>query len=94
MYCSGECAIGRETVKPINADSLDRLILQFLGSSQKMENITEQLINITSDGIVDEGELEQFDSVLAELEKMSVNIQSLMMWAKKNKDSIMSKRGN
>ena len=61
MYCSGECAIGRETVKPINADSLDRLILQFLGSSQKMENITEQLINITSDGIVDEGELEQFD---------------------------------
>ena len=26
MYCSGECAIGRETVKPINADSLDRLI--------------------------------------------------------------------
>ena len=94
MYCSGECAIGRETVKPINADSLDRLILQFLGSSQKMENITEQLINITSDGIVDEGELEQFDSVLSELEKMSVNIQSLMMWAKKNKDSIMSKRGN
>ena len=94
MYCSGECAIGREPVKPINADSLDRLILQFLGSSQKMENITEQLINITSDGIVDEGELEQFDSVLSELEKMSVNIQSLMMWAKKNKDSIMSKRGN
>ena len=44
--------------------------------------------------IVDEGELEQFDSVLSELEKMSVNIQSLMMWAKKNKDSIMSKRGN
>ena len=39
-------------------------------------------------------ELEQFDSVLSELEKMSVNIQSLMMWAKKNKDSIMSKRGN
>ena len=59
-----------------------------------MENITEQLINITSDGIVDEGELEQFDSVLSELEKMSVNIQSLMMWAIKNKDSIMSKRGN
>lgn len=57
-------------MKPINADSLDRLILQFLGSSQKMENITEQLINITSDGIVDEGELEQFDSVLSELENV------------------------
>lgn len=93
-YCSGECAIGKETVKPIQADQLDRLILQFLGSSQRMEEITEELITITSDGIVDEGELQQFDSVLAEFEKMSVNIQSLMMWAKKNKDSIINKRGN
>ncbi len=82
----------KETVKPIQADRLDRLILQFLGSSQRMEEITEELIMITSDGIVDEGELQQFDSVLAELEKMSVNIQSLMMWAKKNKDSIINKK--
>ena len=59
-----------------------------------MENITGQLINITSDGIVDEGELEQFDSVLSELEKMSVNLPSLMMWAKKNKGAILSKREN
>ena len=43
-YCSGDCPIGKETVKPINADSLDRLILQFLGSSKKMEDISEQLI--------------------------------------------------
>ncbi len=88
IYCSTECPIGRETIKPINADSLDRLILQFLGSSQKMEHITEQLIDITEDGMVDETELAKFDAVLLELEKMSVNIQSLMLWAKKNKDAI------
>lgn len=88
IYCSSECPIGRETIKPINADSLDRLILQFLGSSQKMEDITTQLIDLTEDGMVDETELAKFDAVLVELEKMSVNIQSLMLWAKKNKDSI------
>ncbi len=88
IYCSSECPIGRETIKPINADSLDRLILQFLGSSQKMENITTQLIDLTEDGMVDETEIAKFDAVLVELEKMSVNIQSLMLWAKKNKDSI------
>lgn len=88
LYCSGDCALGRELVKPINADNLDRLILQFLGSSQKMGELTEQLIDITEDGIVDEGEIEKFDTVLAELEKMSINIQSLMLWAKKNKDAL------
>ncbi|MBP3325443.1 MAG: helix-turn-helix transcriptional regulator [Coprococcus sp.] len=88
IYCSSECPIGRETIKPINADSLDRLILQFLGSSQKMEDITTQLIDLTEDGMVDETEIAKFDAVLVELEKMSVNIQSLMLWAKKNKDSI------
>jgi transcriptional regulator with XRE-family HTH domain len=92
VYCSADCAIGRETVKPINADSLDRLILQFLGSSQKMEDITEQLIEITEDGIVDETEIAQFDTVLAELEKMSINIQSLMLWARKNKEALKNKK--
>lgn len=87
-YCSTECPIGRETIKPINADSLDRLILQFLGSSQKMEDITTQLIDLTEDGMVDETEVAKFDAVLVELEKMSVNIQSLMLWAKKNKDAL------
>lgn len=91
-FCSGECPIGRETIKPIIADSLDRLILQFLGSSQKMDEITERLIEITEDGIVDEGELDRFDKVLEELEKMSVNIQSLMLWARKNKDAFNNKK--
>lgn len=91
-YCSGECPIGRETVKPISADSLDRLILQFLGSSKEMEEISEQLIEITADGIVDETESEAFDGILNELEKMSVNIQSLMLWAKKNRELMNKKK--
>lgn len=92
LYCSGECEIGKKTIKPINADSLDRLILQFLGSSQKMEALTTQLIDITEDGCVDETEIDKFDTVLEELDKMSVNIQSLMLWAKKNKDAINNKK--
>lgn len=93
IYCSTECPLGKETVKPINADSLDRLILQFLGSSKKMEDITEQLIDITADGIVDASEINKFDALLSELEKMSINIQSLMLWAQKNKDSINNNKG-
>ena len=90
-YCSSDCPIGKETVKPINADSLDRLILQFLGSSKKMEDISEQLIEITADGIVDETEVAAFDAILDELERMSVNIQSLMLWAQKNRDALKEK---
>ena len=89
IYCSGDCPVGIVTVKPINADSL---ILQFLGSSQKMEDITTKLIDITEDGMVDESEIMQFDAVLTELEKMSVNIQSLMLWAQKNKEKLKNGR--
>lgn len=92
LYCSGECPIGKETIKPINAESLDRLILQFLGSSQKMSSITDELITITEDGIVDETEIMEFDALLSELEKMSVNIQSLMLWAKKNKEAVKKRK--
>lgn len=90
-YCSGACPIGMETVRPVSTDGLDRLILQFLGSSKEMEEISEQLIEITADGIVDETEEEAFDNILGELEKMSVNIQSLMLWAKKNRELMNSR---
>ena len=56
-----------------------------------MEDISEQLIEITADGIVDETEAATFDALLEELEKMSVNIQSLMLWAQKNKDYMQNK---
>lgn len=92
-YCSGACPIGIETIKPITSDSLDRLTLQFLGSSKQMERISEKLIEITADGEVDKTEAEAFDNILNELEKMSVNIQSLMMWAKKNRESLNNELG-
>ena len=50
-----------------------------------------ELIEITADGIVDETEVAAFDAVLEELEKMSVNIQSLMLWAQKNRDILKNK---
>ena len=40
---------------------------------------------------VDETEVAAFDAVLEELEKMSVNIQSLMLWAQKNRDILKNK---
>lgn len=56
-----------------------------------MEDISEQLIEITADGIVDETEVAAFDAILDELERMSVNIQSLMLWAQKNRDALKEK---
>jgi hypothetical protein len=36
---------------------------------------------------VDDNEIADFDTLLSELEKVSVNIQSLILWAKKNKEA-------
>lgn len=90
-YCSGDCPIGKETVKPINADlyKLLRYIFHLLGGSEELKY--EPVKAITADGIVDETEVAAFDAVLEELEKMSVNIQSLMLWAQKNRDILKNK---
>lgn len=58
---------------------------------RKWMDISEQLIEITADGIVDETEVAAFDAILDELERMSVNIQSLMLWAQKNRDALKEK---
>lgn len=63
----------------ISAQSLDRIVLEFLGSSQKMEDISNDLITIMQDGVIDQSEKEQIKQILSTLDTISKTIERIKL---------------
>lgn len=80
-YCSNECSIGRDYVPEIKVKDLSQIILEMLASLNSMKNSQEKLIEITADGKIDDSELEDFVYIQRELERISVTVESLQLWA-------------
>lgn len=57
--------------------SLDRLVLQFLGSAQDMEGISKELVEIMKDGIIDAQERVRMDSIVETLNEISHVIEEI-----------------
>ncbi len=60
-------------------ESLDRVILRFLGSAQDIDGISKELINIIQDGVVDEDEKIKLDSIMMTLDEITHNIEDIKM---------------
>ena len=58
-------------------ESLDRVILKFLGSAQDMENVSKELVAIMADGVIDESEQERMDMILERLDAISNTIEDI-----------------
>ena len=63
--------------EPVQKDALERVVLQFLGASQDMNKISEQLIDIMRDGIIDANERIQMEQIVCMLDEVSENISQL-----------------
>lgn len=83
-YCARECPIGKLNVNEVVIDDFDRLSLKVLGSLKDIDDIRASLIAISEDGIIDESEWDEFNTILDSLEKISTNATALQLWAKKN----------
>ncbi len=82
-YCSQECPIGQENVPKLEYKSLAEITLAMLSSLNSMEKYKDRLIEITSNGKVDEDEVEDFEKIRAQLEQISLMTQSLKLWVDK-----------
>ena len=58
-------------------ESLDRMVLRFLGSAQDMENIAEELIDIMQDGIIDEKERVRGEAIIDTLDSIAEIISEI-----------------
>lgn len=82
-YCSNQCPIGQQNVPEIKMKELPQIILETVASFNKMNKKQERLIEITADGIIDNDELDDFIYIQEELEKISVNVETLQLWSER-----------
>ncbi len=82
-YCSHECPIGKEYVPEIKIKNLSEIVLQMVASLNSMKKSQDRLIEITADGVIDEEELKDFIHIQEELERISITVETLQLWAEK-----------
>lgn len=83
-YCNNICPIGirklEETARHTDSDSIERLVLRFLSSTQYMEELSKILVNITQDGKIDNNELQDLQDVFSAMDSVSENIEAIKFW--------------
>lgn len=82
-YCANQCPIGRQYVPEVKSKELSQIVLEMLASLNTMSKQKERLIEITVDGKIDGAELEDFIDIQQELERISVTVEGLQLWAEK-----------
>lgn len=58
-------------------ESLDRIVLKFLGSAQDMDDISRELVEIMKDGIIDDQEKIKMKSIIGTLDHISKIIDEI-----------------
>ena len=79
-YCAKECPIGEKYVPEIKVKDLTQIVLEMLSSLNSMKKSQERLIEITTDGIIDDDEIEDFVYIQKELEHISITVETLQLW--------------
>ena len=82
-YCAHECEIGKRYVPEIRVKELPQIVLEMLASLNAVKGTQERLIEITADGQIAANEIEDFIQIQNELERISVTVEALQLWAEK-----------
>lgn len=72
-----DCLLKEPTSEMQNTENMDRLVLRFLGSSQSMHDISQQLVIIMQDGKIDAEEVLQLEQIMHALEHVVQDITLL-----------------
>ena len=82
-YCSNQCPIGQAYVPEIEMKELSAIVLEMLASLNCVNREKECLIEITADGKIEGDEIDDFIRIQEELEKISITVETLQLWAEK-----------
>ena len=82
-YCANQCPIGQTYVPEIKMKELSAIVLEMLASLNCVNREKDRLIEITADGRIDGDEIDDFIRIQEELEKISVTVEALQLWAEK-----------
>ena len=82
-YCANQCPIGQQYVPEIRIEDLSKIVLKMVASLNSVSKEKDRLIEITADGAIDADEIKDFVHIQEELEKISVTVETLQLWAEK-----------
>ena len=82
-FCTNECPIGRASVAQLEVAELDRLAVKLLASLRKVDDIKDNLLDITEDGVISDTEKSTLDDVLVNLDRISRHAQELKLYAER-----------
>ena len=82
-YCANDCPIGREYVPEIQVKDLSAIVLEMLASLNAVNKEKDRLIEITYDGRISNDEIDDFIAIQKELERISITVETLQLWAEK-----------
>jgi len=86
-YCAHECEIGKRYVPEVSIKDLSQIVLEMLASLNSVKKRQERLIEITVDGRIEADEVEDFIEIQEELEKISITVEALQLWAEQKLSS-------
>ena len=86
-YCAHECEIGKRYVPEVSIKDLSQIVLEMLASLNSVKKRQERLIEITVDGKIEADEVEDFIEIQDELEKISITVEALQLWAEQKLSS-------
>lgn len=86
-YLSNVCMIGKQykPIADVNLSVLPKYTLNMLSIINALNKSRESLIDITADGVISDDEMEDFEEIQDNLNKMMLAIKSLNLWIEKVK---------
>lgn len=85
-YCCHQCPIGeRDAPKIAFKDNIHEMLVNMTVTLESVNRRKMRLMEILSDGQVDESETSDLDLILEELKKISVTVESIQLWCEKMK---------
>lgn len=80
-YCSHECPIGQEYVPEVKVKGLEQIVLKTLATKNSLDNEKNQLIEITSGGVISDDEMTDFARIEKDIEDLHVDIDGFLTFA-------------
>ncbi len=76
-YCTQRCKIGERYAREISAEEVPQIVLELITSINRFSLRRDRLMEIFSNGRVDEDQIEDFAHIQNELEHISASVDSL-----------------
>jgi hypothetical protein len=67
----------------VQIKELSAIVIEMLASLNSVNKTKERLIEIAADGVISDDEIEDFIHIQNELERISITVETLQLWAEK-----------